>query len=82
MLDDLGAEIALDRPPEWVVSLVPSLTEAIALTAPGMLAGATNWCAHPVGLKVVRVRGTKNPDRAVIAALRSNLVVINQEESR
>ena len=60
MLDDLGAEVALDRPPERVVSLVPSLTEAIALTAPGVLVGATNWCTHPAGLEVARVRGTKN----------------------
>ena len=82
MLDDLGAEVALDRPPERVVSLVPSLTEAIALTAPGVLVGATNWCTHPAGLEVARVRGTKNPDRAAIAALRPDLVVANQEENR
>ena len=82
MLDDLGAEVALDRPPERVVSLVPSLTEAIALTAPGVLVGATNWCTHPAGLEVARVRGTKNPDRAAIAALRPDLVVTNQEENR
>ena len=82
MLDDLGAEVALDRPPKRVVSLVPSLTEAIALTAPGVLVGATNWCTHPAGLEVARVRGTKNPDRAAIAALRPDLVVANQEENR
>ena len=82
VLDDLGAEVALDRPPERVVSLVPSLTEAIALTVPGVLVGATNWCTHPAGLDVARVRGTKNPDRAAIAALRPDLVVTNQEENR
>ena len=82
VLDDLGADVALDRPPERVVSLVPSLTEAIAVTAPGVLVGATNWCTHPAGLDVARVRGTKNPDRAAIAALRPDLVVANQEENR
>lgn len=81
-MDDLGADVALDRPPERVVSLVPSLTEAIAVTAPGVLVGATNWCTHPAGLDVARVRGTKNPDRAAIAALRPDLVVANQEENR
>ena len=82
MLDDLGAEVALDSSPRRVVSLVPSLTEAIAVTAPGVLVGATNWCTHPAGLEVARVRGTKNPDRAAIAALRPDLVVANQEENR
>jgi ABC-type Fe3+-hydroxamate transport system substrate-binding protein len=65
-----------------VVSLVPSLTEAIAETAPGLLAGATDWCTHPAGLDVVRVRGTKNPDTDRIIALEPDLVVANFEENR
>jgi ABC-type Fe3+-hydroxamate transport system substrate-binding protein len=65
-----------------VVSLVPSLTEAIAATAPGLLAGATDWCTHPAGLDVVRVRGTKNPDTGRIIALEPDLVVANFEENR
>jgi ABC-type Fe3+-hydroxamate transport system substrate-binding protein len=65
-----------------VVSLVPSLTEAIAATSPGLLAGATDWCSHPAGLDVVRVRGTKNPDTARIIALEPDLVVANFEENR
>ncbi|RAG87192.1 cobalamin-binding protein [Streptacidiphilus pinicola] len=65
-----------------VVSLVPSLTEALAVTAPGLLVGATDWCTHPAGLDVVRVRGTKNPEVERIAALRPDLVVANEEENR
>jgi ABC-type Fe3+-hydroxamate transport system substrate-binding protein len=65
-----------------VVSLVPSLTEAIAATAPELLVGATDWCTHPAGLDVVRVRGTKNPDTARIIALEPDLVVANFEENR
>ena len=68
--------------PRRVVSLVPSLTEAIALTCPGVLVGATDWCTHPVGLDVVRVRGTKNPDLAAVTALLPDLVVVNREENR
>ena len=34
MLDDLGAPVELPRSPRRVVSLVPSLTEAIAATVP------------------------------------------------
>ncbi|MEV3992283.1 helical backbone metal receptor [Streptomyces sp. NPDC049837] len=65
-----------------VVSLVPSLTEAVAVTAPGLLVGATNWCTHPAGLDVTRIGGTKNPDVAAIVALRPDLVVANEEENR
>ncbi|MGW0700839.1 helical backbone metal receptor [Streptomyces sp. NPDC002867] len=65
-----------------VVSLVPSLTEAVAATAPGLLVGATDWCSRPAGLDVVRVGGTKNPDVAAVAALRPDLVVANEEENR
>jgi ABC-type Fe3+-hydroxamate transport system substrate-binding protein len=65
-----------------VVSLVPSLTEAIAATAPRLLVGATDWCVHPAGLDVVRVRGTKNPDVDRVIALEPDLVVANFEENR
>ena len=65
-----------------VVSLVPSLTEAVAVTAPELLVGATDWCTHPAGLDVVRVMGTKNPDVARIVALRPDLVLANFEENR
>ena len=82
LVDDLGAPVALDGPPQRVVSLVPSLTEAIARTVPGVLVGATDWCTQPAGLDVVRVRGTKNPDIELIHRLRADLVVANQEENR
>ncbi|MBW1602140.1 ABC transporter substrate-binding protein [Streptomyces sp. JJ66] len=65
-----------------VVSLVPSLTEAVAVTAPDVLVGATDWCSHPAGLEVVRVGGTKNPDTARVAALAPDVVVANEEENR
>jgi ABC-type Fe3+-hydroxamate transport system substrate-binding protein len=80
--DDLGEAISLTRPPERVVSLVPSLTEALAVSVPHVLVGATEWCTHPDDLDVARVRGTKNPDHAAIAALRPDLVVANREENR
>lgn len=82
MLDDLGAQVPLSHPPRRVVSLVPSLTEALATTVPGVLVGATSWCAQPADLDVVRVRGTKNPDRSLICSLAPDLVVANQEENR
>ncbi len=72
----------LGAPPQRVVSLVPSLTEAIACTVPGTLVGATDWCTAPSGLDVTRVRGTKNPNVPAIIDLRPELVVANQEENR
>lgn len=80
--DDLGHPTSLDRPARRIVSLVPSLTEAIAATRPAALVGATDWCTHPADLDVPRVRGTKNPDRAAIAALEPDLVLANREENR
>ncbi|MEU6842400.1 helical backbone metal receptor [Streptomyces sp. NPDC046716] len=66
-----------------VVSLVPSLTEAVAHTLPGgVVVGATDWCTHPSGLAVARIGGTKNPDVPAIVALRPDLVVANEEENR
>lgn len=65
-----------------VVSLVPSLTEAIATTAPELLIGATDWCTHPPELDIERIRGTKNPDIPRIIDLQPDLVVANEEENR
>ncbi|MFR9777895.1 helical backbone metal receptor [Micromonospora sp. MS34] len=65
-----------------VVSLVPSLTEAVALTRPEVLVGATDWCTHPAGLAVTRVGGSKYPDLDRVLALRPDLVLLNEEENR
>lgn len=80
--DDLGTPIELPARPARIVSLVPSLTEAIADVAPDALVGVTDWCTHPAGLRATRVRGTKNPDRQAILRLQPDLVVANREENR
>jgi ABC-type Fe3+-hydroxamate transport system substrate-binding protein len=80
--DDLGFPLERERYPNRVVSLVPSITEALAVTVPSVLIGATEWCTHPADLDVERVRGTKNPDVEAIARLRPDLVIANQEENR
>ena len=80
--DDLGADVPVSGPATRVVSLVPSLTEAVAATRRPALVGATQWCTHPADLDVTRVRGTKNPDVRRIVELRPDLVVANQEENR
>lgn len=80
--DDLGCPVLVPARVRRVVSLVPSLTEAVAATRREVLAGATDWCSHPAGLDVTRVRGTKNPDLDRIRSLRPDVVLANFEENR
>jgi len=80
--DDTGRAVALPSRVTRVVSLVPSLSEAVAVTAPGLLVGATDWCSHPIGLELTRIGGTKNPRVADVVALRPDVVLANAEENR
>jgi ABC-type Fe3+-hydroxamate transport system substrate-binding protein len=80
--DDLGTPVSVSGGVRRIVSLVPSLTEAVAVTNPELVVGATDWCTHPADLTVTRVRGTKNPDLAAVVALRPDLVLTNDEENR
>ena len=65
-----------------IVSLVPSITEALASVDRSALVGATDWCTHPADLEVTRVRGTKNPNLSVIRSIRPDVVIANKEENR
>ena len=80
--DDLGHPVAVVPAPMRIVSLVPSLTESIAVSVPEALVGATDWCSHPADLDVTRVRGTKNPNLQAIRELAPDLVLANKEENR
>jgi ABC-type Fe3+-hydroxamate transport system substrate-binding protein len=79
--DDLGEPVPVSDPAR-VVSLVPSLTEAVETTAPGLVAGATDYCTHPSTLDVPRVGGSKYPDVDAVLDLRPDLVLANAEENR
>lgn len=68
-----------------IVSLVPSLTEALfALGLGERVVGVTDWCVHPAEAVagVPKVGGTKNPSLQRIAELRPELIIANQEENR
>jgi ABC-type Fe3+-hydroxamate transport system substrate-binding protein len=68
-----------------IVSLVPSLTEALfALGLGGRVVGVTDWCVHPrEGVAALpKVGGTKNPSLERIAELAPDLVLANREENR
>ena len=71
--------------PRRIVSLVPSLTEAVfALGAGDRLVGRTEWCVRPTGQveSVPTIGGTKNPDVArIIDGLRPDLILASREEN-
>ncbi|MEW9547481.1 helical backbone metal receptor [Nonomuraea sp. NPDC050783] len=81
-MDDIGEPVMIPDPVRRIVSLVPSLTEAVAATLPEALVGATDWCSHPADLDVTRVRGTKNPDLEAVVRLGPDVVLANAEENR
>jgi len=71
--------------PQRIVSLVPSLTEALfELGLGGRVVGVTDWCVHPAAAvaELPKVGGTKNPSLARILELRPDLVIANREENR
>ena len=80
--DDTGFPVELPARADRVVSLVPSLTEAVEVTAPGLLVGVTDWCTHPAGLTAARIGGTKNPRVPDVLDLGPDLVIANAEENR
>lgn len=82
LVDDTGAPVPLTSQVSRIVSLVPSLTEALALSCRDKLVAATDWCTYPSDLVVARVGGTKNPDLDAIVALAPDLVVASAEENR
>ncbi|WP_020667938.1 helical backbone metal receptor [Amycolatopsis nigrescens] len=82
MIDDLGEDVPLTEAPSRVVSLVPSLTEAVQVSAPGRLAGITDYCTHPAGLELPRVGGSKYPKVDEVLELHPDLVLANSEENR
>jgi ABC-type hemin transport system substrate-binding protein len=79
------AAVRAGAPPRRIVSLVPSLTEALfAFGAGERVVGVTRFCEEPAALLAAlpKVGGTKDPDRAAIVALRPELVVASSEENR
>jgi ABC-type Fe3+-hydroxamate transport system substrate-binding protein len=85
--DTIGA-VSLAPPvagPRRIVSLVPSLTEALfALGLGDRVVGVTDWCVQPAEAveRLPKVGGTKNPSLERIRELRPDLVLANREENR
>ncbi|MGQ9496380.1 MAG: ABC transporter substrate-binding protein [Thermoanaerobaculaceae bacterium] len=77
----LGPKLA--KPPERIVSLVPSLTEAVSMLGRGhLLIGRTDFCVSPGQVRTVTsVGGTKTVDFAKVIQLRPDLVLAAKEEN-
>lgn len=76
--------LTFTRPPERVVSLVPSMTESLFdLGAGRYLVGVTDYCRPPEPdvARLARVGGTRTADPEAILKLAPDLVMANQEEN-
>ncbi len=76
--------LTFTKPPERVVSLVPSMTGSMFdLQLGDSLVGVTDYCLPPVAEadRLIRVGGTRSPDVSKILALEPDLVLANQEEN-
>jgi iron complex transport system substrate-binding protein len=82
--DMLGREVTLPRPPQRIVSLVPSVTEIIfALGAEARLVGRTDFCDYPAAaLGKPSVGGMVNPNLETLVTLRPDLVFATDEGNR
>jgi ABC-type Fe3+-hydroxamate transport system substrate-binding protein len=80
LVDDLGRTLVFVRPPQRIVSLVPSDTYSVtALGAGDRLVGRTRFCEHAADVPIVG--GTKDVDVDSVLALAPDLVLGNQEEN-
>ncbi|RIW18874.1 cobalamin-binding protein [Algoriphagus lacus] len=82
--DHLNRTIFLPKPPERIISLVPSQTELLVdLGLEEKIVGITKFCVHPHDLKKRKtiVGGTKNYRFEVIEALKPDLIIGNKEEN-
>ena len=77
--DDRGRAVTLPRPPQRIVSLLPSLTETIcALDQCHRLVGTDRYSNHPASVqKLPKVGGGLDPNIEAIVALRPDVVVMS-----
>ena len=84
-VDALERTLEVKSPPRRVVSLVPSLTEALFAFGVGdAVVGVTDFCVEPRDAVAgkTKVGGTKTLDVSLVVALEPDLVVASAEENR
>lgn len=83
--DQLGRTVHLERPPERIVSIVPSQTELLFdLDLADQVVGVTRYCVHPAGevKEKTQVGGTKKIYHQRVIDLEPDLIIANKEENR
>jgi len=82
--DALDRAVTLPKPPQRIVSLVPSQTELLAhLGLSDHVVGITRFCVHPDDWRDQKaiVGGTKEVDVERVAALDPDFILANHEEN-
>jgi len=83
-IDQINRALELNRKPQRVISLVPSITELVLDLGLGeRLVGRTKFCIHPAEQvsNVKIIGGTKNVRLAQIKELKPDLILANKEEN-
>jgi iron complex transport system substrate-binding protein len=79
--DDLGNLIELQKKPEKIISLAPSITEAIySIGADSLLIGVTSYCNFPEEAKTKTIiGGMLDPNLEIITSLKPDLILLTVE---
>ncbi len=83
-IDQLNRTLSLEKTPERIVCLVPSLSELLVDLGLGdKLVGVTKFCVHPENLRKEKtvVGGTKSVHFDKILALKPDIILCNKEEN-
>lgn len=83
-IDQMSREISIPKPPQRIISLVPSQTELLFdLGLANKIVGVTKFCTHPVNKVKGKpiIGGTKNFQLDIIDQLQPDLIIGNKEEN-
>ena len=83
-IDQLNRPLFLEKTPERIICLVPSLSELLVdLGLESKLMGVTKFCVHPENLRKEKtvVGGTKSVHFDQILALKPDIILCNKEEN-
>lgn len=78
--DDRGVAVTLERPPQRIVSVLPSLTETVCeLGACARLVGVDRYSNHPASVRALpQVGGGMDPNIEAIVALKPDVVLMSK----
>lgn len=78
--DDRGVVVTMERPPQRIVSVLPSLTETVCeLGACARLVGVDRYSNHPASVRALpQVGGGMDPNIEAIVALKPDVVLMSK----